>query len=96
MRSVSGANHEKNRVEALPQNWDLVLRWGVSEVKNSIAEIFKKGWKTMTLRPLPDDFCPLTSELPEGWSAPVTILPEGYFEHFARGGKPIQMEIFEE
>jgi len=50
----------------------------------------------MTLRPLPDDFCPLTSELPEGWSAPVTILPEGYFEHFARGGKPIQMEIFEE
>ena len=38
---------------------------------------------------LPDDFCPINDPLPEGWWAPVTILPVGYFD---KG----QMELFKE
>ncbi len=28
---------------------------------------------------MPNDWCPINDPLPEGWYAPVTILPAGYF-----------------
>lgn len=29
---------------------------------------------------LPSDWCPVSDPLPQGWFAPVTILPEDYFK----------------